>query len=91
MSDGRSLEPVLHGSVTSWRSAVLLEAAANYSPPYRGIRTISTGGSPSASTSSTQADARELYDLDPDPHERTNHVCPIVTRRQVRSQHVCRH
>ena len=42
--DGRSLEPVLRGTVTSWRNAVLLEASANYSPSYRGVRTISTGG-----------------------------------------------
>src|SRR5918997_3091574 len=30
--DGRSLQPVLEGNSTAWRSAILLEAAANYSP-----------------------------------------------------------
>ncbi|HET7271741.1 MAG TPA: sulfatase [Rubrobacter sp.] len=70
--DGRSLKPVLDGNATSWRSAVLLEAAANYSPAYRGIRTISTGGIPKRKYVEYADGARELYDLDPDPHELTN-------------------
>ncbi|MDQ2671389.1 MAG: sulfatase-like hydrolase/transferase, partial [Actinomycetota bacterium] len=37
--DGRSLEPVLEGNATAWRSAILLEASGRYSPAYRGIRT----------------------------------------------------
>jgi N-acetylglucosamine-6-sulfatase len=71
--DGRSLEPVLHGTVTSWRSAVLLEAAANYSPPYRGVRTTSTGGIPKSKYIEYKDDRRELYDLVQDPRERNNH------------------
>ena len=67
-----SLEPVLHGSVTTWRSAVLPEAAANYSPAYEGIRTISTGGVPKRKYVEYVGGARELYHLDPDPHELTN-------------------
>jgi arylsulfatase A-like enzyme len=74
--DGRSLEPVLRGTVTSWRSAVLLEAAANYSPSYRGIRTISTGGVPKRKYVEYSGGVRELYNLDPDPRERTNHYAP---------------
>jgi N-acetylglucosamine-6-sulfatase len=70
--DGRSLRPVLEGNVTSWRSAVLLEAAAHYSPAYRGIRTISTGGIPKRKYVEYRGGARELYYLDPDPHELTN-------------------
>jgi arylsulfatase A-like enzyme len=70
--DGRSLRPVLDGSVTGWRSAVLLEAAANYSPAYRGMRTISTGGIPKRKYVEYTGGARELYHLDPDPHELTN-------------------
>ena len=70
--DGRSLEPVLHGSVTTWRSAVLLEASANYSPPYRGVRTIGTGGVPKSKYVEYRDSARELYALDPDPRERIN-------------------
>ena len=72
-ADGRSLVPVLRGTVTSWRSAVLLEAAANYSPSYRGVRTVSTGGVHKRKYVEYSSDARELYDLDFDPHERTDH------------------
>ncbi|MBA2715390.1 MAG: sulfatase-like hydrolase/transferase, partial [Rubrobacteraceae bacterium] len=70
--DGRSLEPVLHSSVSTWRSAVLLEAAANYSPAYEGIRTISTNGIPKRKYVEYVGGAEELYQLDPDPHERTD-------------------
>jgi N-acetylglucosamine-6-sulfatase len=62
--DGRSLQPVLEGDNTAWRSAILLEAAAQYSPAYSGIRTSDgrkyveyAGGN------------RELYHLDRDPYE----------------------
>jgi N-acetylglucosamine-6-sulfatase len=68
--DGRSLKPVLDESVTSWRSAILLEAAANYSQAYRGIRTV---------TNNTRrkyveyaGGARELYNLETDGYELTN-------------------
>jgi N-acetylglucosamine-6-sulfatase len=62
--DGRSLLPVLKGNTTVWRSAILLEAAGQYSPAYRGIRTSDnrkyveyTGGK------------SELYHLGRDPYE----------------------
>jgi N-acetylglucosamine-6-sulfatase len=62
--DGRSLQPVLKGNTTTWRSAILLEAAARYSPAYRGILTSDgrkyveyTGGK------------SELYHLSRDPYE----------------------
>jgi arylsulfatase A-like enzyme len=71
-ADGRSLNPVLDGSVTSWRSAILLEAAAHYSPAYRGIRTSSTGGIPKRKYVEYKGGARELYGLDRDPYELTN-------------------
>ena len=51
---------------------MLLEAAANYSPAYRGMRTISTGGIPKRKYVEYTGGARELYHLDPDPHELTN-------------------
>jgi N-acetylglucosamine-6-sulfatase len=70
--DGRSLRPVLEGNVTTWRSAVLLEASAHYSPPFRGIRTISTGGIPKRKYVEYVGGVRELYHLEPDPHELTN-------------------
>jgi N-acetylglucosamine-6-sulfatase len=70
--DGRSLESVLHGTATTWRSAVLLEASANYSPAYRGIRTSGTSGAPKRKYIEYRDSVRELYALGPDPRERTN-------------------
>jgi N-acetylglucosamine-6-sulfatase len=70
--DGRPLKPVLDGSVTTWRSAVLPEAAANYSPAYEGIRTISTGGVPKRKYVEYSGGVKELYNLDTDPYELTN-------------------
>ena len=76
-ADGRSLEPVLHGSVTKWRSAVLLEAAASrYSPSYGGVRTIRIGNTPERKYVEYAGRVRELYGLDLDPYERTNHYTP---------------
>jgi N-acetylglucosamine-6-sulfatase len=62
--DGRSLEPVLEGDSTAWRSAILLEAAAKYSPAYRGIRT--SDGRKYVEYASRK---RELYNLGRDPYE----------------------
>jgi N-acetylglucosamine-6-sulfatase len=87
--DGRSLEPVLHGGVTTWRNAVLLEASANYSPPYRSIRTVNTSADPKRKYVEYKDGQRELYDLDQDPHERTNRYAPspvvdsLATRLQA--------
>jgi N-acetylglucosamine-6-sulfatase len=72
-ADGRTLEPVLGGTATRWRSAVLLEAAAHYSPAYKGIRTIGIGGAPGRKYVEYSGGARELYNLDVDPREKTNH------------------
>ena len=72
-ADGRTLGPVLNGTVTRWRSAVLLEAAAHYSPTYEGIRTIGIGSAPGRKYVEYSGGARELYNLDVDPNERTNH------------------
>jgi N-acetylglucosamine-6-sulfatase len=66
--DGRSLRPVLEGNATSWRSSILLEAAAHFSPPYYGIRTSSEKYVEYANTAQT----KELYDLNTDPYELTN-------------------
>jgi N-acetylglucosamine-6-sulfatase len=62
--DGRSLQPVLEGDKTAWRSAILLEAAASYSPAYRGIRT--SDGRKYVEYASGK---RELYHLGHDPYE----------------------
>ncbi len=70
--DGRSLRPVLKGNSTSWRSAILLEAARNdvyapRSPAYRGVST--SGGTKYVEYASGN---RELYDLGRDPYELNN-------------------
>jgi len=70
--DGRSLVPVLHESVTSWRSAILLEAAANNSPAYRGIRTVNTSTIARRKYVEYTGGARELYNLESDDFELTN-------------------
>jgi hypothetical protein len=70
--------PALDGSVTSWRSAILLEAAANYSPAYEGIRTISTGGIPRRKYVEYSGGVKELYNLDTDPYELTNYYNPTT-------------
>jgi N-acetylglucosamine-6-sulfatase len=85
--DGRSLQPVLKGNSTAWRSAILLEAAANYSPAYRGIRT--SDGRKYVEYSSRK---RELYHLRRDPRELRDSYDPsnppatLVTRlKKLRS------
>src|SRR5215210_2496796 len=62
--DGRSLQPVLKGNTSAWRSAILLEAAARYSPAYAGIRT-----SDGRKYVEYAGGKRELYHLSPDPYE----------------------
>jgi N-acetylglucosamine-6-sulfatase len=73
--DGRSLKPVLSGSTTSRRNAVLLEAPANYDrprPAYGGIRTVSTGTTTASKYVKYEGGEKELYRLDSDPYELTN-------------------
>jgi N-acetylglucosamine-6-sulfatase len=77
-ADGRPLRPVLDGSVTTWRSAVLPEEAANYSPAYEGIRTISTVGAPARKYLEYSGGVKELYNLGTDPYELTNVYNPTA-------------
>jgi len=74
--DGRSLVPVLKENATTWRNAVLLEAPANtsspYRPAYRGIRTVNTGTTTKGVYIEYDGGARELYDLNADLYELTN-------------------
>ena len=51
---------------------MLLEAAAHYTPAYKGIRTVNTDASPKRKYVEYRDGPRELYHLDLDPHERTN-------------------
>src|SRR5215204_596809 len=70
--DGRPLEPVLSGSATSWRNAILLEAPAEGArPAYRGRRTVSTSTNKSK-YGEYEGGAREFCRLDSDPYELTN-------------------
>src|SRR5215208_6055478 len=71
-ADGRSLNPVLKGNATTWRNAILLEAAAHFSPAYRGIRTLSTITTTKSKYVEYAGGARELYRLGSDPYELTD-------------------
>jgi hypothetical protein len=73
--DGCFLRPVLDGSVTSWRSAILLEAAANYSQAYRGMRTVSTNTISGRKYVEYAGGARELYNLESDGYELLRRRC----------------
>ena len=69
--DGRSLQPVLKGTATDWRSAILLEAhqsnEGGETPTYSGILTSS-----GSKYIEFDGGVRELYDLGVDPYELTN-------------------
>jgi N-acetylglucosamine-6-sulfatase len=69
--DGRSLHPVLSGSATTWRSAILLEAHqtphGGETPAYSGILT-----NDGMKYIEYEGDHRELYNLEADPHELRN-------------------
>jgi N-acetylglucosamine-6-sulfatase len=88
--DGRTLAPVLHGTVTTSRSAVLSEAAAHYSPAYRGIRTVNTDSMPKRRYVEYRKGAREPHRLDLDP---TNAPTTTTLYRpfSMRLRRVCRH
>jgi N-acetylglucosamine-6-sulfatase len=74
--DGRSLKPVLDGSVTGWRDAILLEGPQHNSvPPYRGIRTLGTN-TQWKYVEYVGSSVREMYDLGVDPYERFNKSAP---------------
>src|SRR5918995_533075 len=68
-ADGRTLGPVLDGSATPWRSTILLEGAAHYSPAFAGIRTSTTTKRKYIEYAGGE---RELYYLLRDPYELTN-------------------
>ena len=71
--DGRSLKPVLKGNATTtWRNAILLEAAAHYSPAYTGIRTVNTSTTNKRKYVAYSGGARELYNLERNPYELVN-------------------
>jgi hypothetical protein len=71
--DGRSLRPVLEGKASTWRSAILLEAAQYFSPAYYGIRTSS-----GEKYIEYEDGFRELYELSTDPYELSNGYDPAT-------------
>jgi N-acetylglucosamine-6-sulfatase len=85
--DGRSLRPVLRGSATAWRSAILLEAARRTSidgrdaPAYYGIRT-----SDRRKYIEYASGHRELYNLGADPYERFNNYNTAAPPRDLASR-----
>jgi arylsulfatase A-like enzyme len=76
LPDGRSLTPVLKENAAAWRNAILLEAPANnslpYRPAYRGIRTVNTSTTTKGVYIEYDSGERELYDLNADLYELTN-------------------
>jgi arylsulfatase A-like enzyme len=65
--DGRSLRPLLEGSATTWRSAILIEQKKTPTDSFSGIRTSS------GKKYIEYGDGfKELYDLKADPYELNN-------------------
>jgi N-acetylglucosamine-6-sulfatase len=80
--DGRSLRPVLRGNVSTWRTAILLEAVATveggWTPAYYGIRT-----SANRKYIEYRTGDRELYNLNTDPYELRNNYNASVPPRDL--------
>ena len=83
--DGRSLRPVLAGTPTRWRSAVLLEAhhtpEGGATPTHSGIRTI--GGRKYVEYAGGK---KELYSLARDPGELNNRYPAVVPSAELVSR-----
>ena len=78
--DGRSLRPVLKGSTTNWRTAILLEER-KHDPHYYGIRTRTS------KYVEYKGGFRELYRLSTDPDEMSSTpTSSSATRLQKRLQ-----
>jgi arylsulfatase A-like enzyme len=65
--DGRSLRPLMEGTATTWRSAILLEQKKTPTASFSGIRT-----SDGRKYVEYQDGFKELYDLKSDPYELNN-------------------
>ena len=65
--DGRSLRPILEGTATPWRSAILLEQKKDPTASFSGIRT-----SDARKYIEYQDGFKELYELKSDPYELNN-------------------
>ena len=67
--DGRSLRPVLDGSATTWRSAILLETRFESGTSKDFYAILTRDG---RKYIEYKGGFRELYDLNTDPYERRN-------------------
>jgi arylsulfatase A-like enzyme len=77
--DGRSLRPVLKRTASTWRNAMLLEAAADHGAPTSyGIRTVASGTTKTGKYVEYEGTERELYDLGADANELTNIYDPTT-------------
>ncbi len=83
--DGRSLGPVLEGSATTWRSAILVEGRKNReageTPNFWGIRTSS-----GEKYIEYEGGVRELYDLSTDPYELVNSYDPAAPPANLKTR-----
>lgn len=70
--DGRSLRPVLEGSATAWRTAILLEGHGFHNGTPIVARNYSAIRTSTAKYVEYQGGFRELYDLSTDPYELDN-------------------
>jgi N-acetylglucosamine-6-sulfatase len=74
--DGRSLKPLLDGSQSPWRSAILIEGPQyDRVPPYRAIRTLGVD-TQRKYIEYVGSSVREMYYLGADPYERFNKSVP---------------
>src|SRR5215212_4807551 len=76
--DGRSLKPLLDGSQSTWRNAILIEGPqffTNVVPPYRAIRTLGVD-TQRKYIEYVGSSVREMYYLGADPYERFNKSVP---------------
>jgi N-acetylglucosamine-6-sulfatase len=90
--DGRSLRPVLEGSASTWRTAILLErrisSSSTRAAEYYGIRTDD-----GTKYVEYEGGFRELYDLNRDPYELSNEydgtTPPAKLASRVRALKAC--
>ena len=74
------MKPLLNGSATTWRNAILIEGPQRESrPPYSGIRTVNSSTTTKGKYVEYEGGEKEFYDLNADPYERTNTYDPAAT------------
>ena len=89
--DGRSLKPLLDGSQSTWRNAILIEGPQfRRVPPYRAIRTLGVD-TQRKYIEYVGSSVREMYYLGADPYERFNKsVLPAGLASRLQALKTCR-